>query len=158
MTIASPLKSVREDALDDAVLKACAWRGRCINLFARAEAAVTEGMRQVGLEVRPAMGLRQRIRTFSDSAPDKLRERLAALDDLLATRNALTHGCQEVGIQRDGWLLVLVHDNGAGRVQLAFTEAEAEQFRHDLHRAVQRLEQAPRSKPQTPGPAAGPSA
>ena len=104
------------------------------------------------------MGFRQRLAAFSKSVPDSVRKLLASLDGLLETRNGLTHGRHEVGVQRDGWLLVLVHDNGASRIQLAFTEAEAEQFRTDLHRVVQQLEQAIRSIPQTGDPGDTPSA
>jgi len=157
MTELLPVRSEIDDAFDHALSEANAWRGRCVNLFARGEFAIGTvlAMRSAPGATLPMLvsqKIKQLISVVTDADGVAAAE-LADFASLLDTRTALTHGCAKVWIDRlKDWRVSFKWRSGGSILnpykELSFTSAESSEFQRRLHASVQRLEQA-LSKTQT---------
>jgi hypothetical protein len=137
-----------------------AWRGRCVNLFARGELAISAALLETDPAAKVPRLLGQRLQLLRDA-----KKGLAAITHLenfaalLGERTALTHGSCKPWAGSGGWMLTLEWYSGIQRERRMFTERETEEFHRQLRTAVHRMESALR-KPssQTPGRSGTPSA
>ncbi|MDB5581539.1 MAG: hypothetical protein JWR80_6715 [Bradyrhizobium sp.] len=140
------------DAASDGVN---AWRGRCLDAFARAEAAITECLvslsepEKSGKAVRMPHLVGQRMEALSHAlaaigtpGPDVLHAQtaLAALRDHDGLRTMLCHGVGNITLDRNGrWTVVLrltaLRARRVVRDMLTLTEQEAADRRDDLVKA-----------------------
>ena len=143
----------------DANARAAAWRGRCLDAFARAEAAATECLialaevKDRGAAVRLPHLVGQRFESLAAAlaadgpfaAEGPLA--LAAVEQCRShsgVRTMLCHGVGRITLDRNGkWTLVLrvatLRNRQIARDTLVLTETEAEQLRDDIARASQKL-------------------
>lgn len=139
-----------------------AWRGACLQCFARAEAAVTEtllllsaiGGRGGAVQLRHLTGQRlediaQAIGPGGPFAAEGgvAHEALASFRTYEALRAHLAHDVARVALERNGtWVVVLRHleirSRTAHRRTVAFEEAEAGATLADLKRKTQQLDSA----------------
>lgn len=143
----------------DATARVNEWRGRCIDAFARAEAATTGCLMALAETKERGDGVRlphligQRFEALADmfaaDAPFAAEAggALAAVEVMKARlhlRTMLCHGVGRVTLDRNGrWTLVLnvetLRSRRTARETLALTEAEAEQLGDDIRRASRAL-------------------
>jgi hypothetical protein len=126
----------------DAVERANAWRGRCVNLFARGEAVIGHAL-VASTAGRPLpMLLSQRISRLRKSAAVGANQELA-LDEfsaLASERNAIVHGTGKVFVERSGrWFLVLETLGRTGPSETTFSQSRAEERGLALKQTVDRL-------------------
>ena len=132
-----------------------AWRGRCLDAFARAEAAITECLvflsdpAETGKTVRMPHLVGQRMEALSlalaaigTPGPDVVHAQaaLTALRDHDGLRTMLCHGVGNITLDRNGrWTVVLrltaLRARRVVRDMLTLTEQEAGHRRDDLVRA-----------------------
>jgi hypothetical protein len=143
-----------------AIDEANEWRGRCVNLYGRAETKIAEALIAIEPDKKPPMLFSkkvERLQAIGGSA--KLLGALQRLAALLGDRAALTHGAGKVWIDDKGkWLFTLEWAAGKTMSRRVFTRDEAAAF-HDQVRAVtQLLESALKTSSRSSGPAGTPSA
>lgn len=139
-----------------------AWRGACLQCFARAEAAVTEallflsgvGQRGTAVQLRHLTGQRlediaQAIGPGGPFATEggAAHEALASLRTFEALRANLAHDVARIALERNGtWVVVLRHleirSRTARRSTMAVEQAEAGEILADLKRKTQQLDTA----------------
>ena len=147
MTDCTPIESGLGIALSMATEEANGWRGRCVNLFARAEFAVGGALLERQPAARMPMLVGQKVQRLSDdlNSPE-IRKRLDEFAALLADRTALTHGRGKPWVDKSGsWLLTLEWVSNKGLERRVFTAKEAMAFHQQLRTAVQRVEAALKS-------------
>lgn len=129
-------------ALRDAIDAANGWRGRCVNLFARAERALGEALLSFEPGKKPPMLASQKAdRLQKLHAPDSAASILDEFARLLVDRAPLAHGVGKVWIDdTKSWLLRLDWLSGTDWRQRAFTADEAKAFHAQLRAVVQQLE------------------
>jgi hypothetical protein len=139
-----------------------AWRGACLQAFARAEAAVSEtllflsgvGERGTTVQLRhlvgqrledlaQALGTEGAFKTEGNAAPEAL-ENFRKFEGL---RVHLAHDVARIAVERNGcWVVVFRHLSVRSRIAqrstIAFEQDEAVQTLSDLKRKVQQLETA----------------
>lgn len=142
------------DSWPEAIAKANAWRGRCINSFARAETAVSETL--LILDDGSGVGLQhligQRFEAIEKallsgeygSEHPKLPKVLAAFRQHDSLRPFLCHGVGKVTLDRAGeWQIVLrvltFRMKEASRSVLVIDQREAATIADSLQKAEQRL-------------------
>lgn len=139
-----------------------AWRGACLQCFARAEAVVTEallflsgvGQRGAAVQLRHLTGQRledlaQAIGPVGPFAAEggAAHETLTNFRSHEALRAHLAHDVARIAVERNGsWVVVLRHlsirSRTAHRSTMALEQAEAGQTLADLKRSTQQLENA----------------
>ena len=131
-----------QDAHGDAIERANAWRGRCVNLFARGEAIIGQTLIARAPGQPLPMLLSQRIARLRKAVAGT-GDQEQALDEFSAfanERNAIVHGEGKVFIDRNGgWLLILrsIGRNGANEVTVM--QSAAEERRRALKLTIDRL-------------------
>lgn len=143
----------------DATCRVNEWRGRCLDSFARAEAAVTECLmalaevkeRGAAVPLPHLVGQRFEalVTAFAANGPFRAEGScaLAAVEQCRAhsrVRTMLCNGIGRVTLDRHGaWTLVLrvatLRNRRIAHDTLVLTETEAEQLRVEIARASQRL-------------------
>ena len=151
MTAHSPIRATGDDdAWATATAAANAWRGEAIQLFAKAELAVTETLRALGEQ--PGKGAKVRLRrlvgqrfedlatTLVDLDPGKSARAAGALArfrELEEIRPYLCHGVAKIALDRRGhWIAILklvdIRAGSAGLLTRSFEEREARALMEDL--------------------------
>ena len=142
MTDCAPIKSELNAKLLDATEAANGWRGRCVNLFARAEAVIGAALASREPGKKAPMLVSQKAKRLAGHLTSKVVEQ--SLNDFvsfLGDRTALTHGTGKLWVDERGpWLLTLDWVGGGGPGRRVFASWEAESFHNDLRAVVQRLE------------------
>lgn len=142
MTDCTPISSELRTSLAKATDSANQWRGRCINLFARAEWAIGTTLATKESGKKPPMLVSQKAKRVAAHLTST--ETCQCLDEFvafLADRTALTHGTGKLWVDEGGsWLLTLEWAGGTGPVRRVFASIEAEAFHKELRTVVQRLE------------------
>ena len=158
MTAHSPILAQGDhDAWAAATDAANAWRGEAIQLFAKAELAVSETLRALGEQ--PGKGAKVRLRRLVGQRFEDLATALSDLDserrarasgslarfrDLEEVRPYLCHGVAKVALDRRGfWIAILkLVDLRASRVSVhtrSFEEREARVLIEDLSKRTRDL-------------------
>jgi len=130
-----PLK----DAHHQAIEQVNAWRGRCVNLFARGENIIGKALLAQPDPKSMPMLLSQRNKRLT-AIVDGDTKKTAALEafQLIASRrNAIVHGNGKVYVAPCGhWLLRLEMIDRSGVVTEHFTKAEADAHAKELKKAI----------------------
>ena len=132
--IVPPLSEWHRIAIHDAN----AWRGRCINLFARAERVVTNSLPGASKPKAPLLGqkLDMLAKAMSDRA--EVLASINAFKELTELRNAIVHREGRVfSDAKGGWLLQF--EATPGNDCLRVSDLEAEELRRQIQRAVDKL-------------------
>ncbi|HET9335731.1 MAG TPA: hypothetical protein VFO12_04905 [Sphingomicrobium sp.] len=133
------------NSLDEAHRRATAdgnqWRGRLINLYARAEGRISDALHRVEPDRTLPLLLSQKISRLKKLSTDPLLiEELAKLEGRLGERNSLVHGEGKIWIDPNGeWLLQLSQRRRAGDVQHMLQSDTVKSCHAELHKLVQRL-------------------
>ncbi len=131
-----------EEAHQRAVEEANQWRGRLINLFAKAECAITRALSNSLPDNKIPILLSQKISRLREarSSDERLVDCLKTLETRLDERNSLVHGEGQVWLnRRGGWQLQLCHQVRSGITEFTLCGDEAKSGHDDLHKLVQRL-------------------
>ena len=142
MTDCSPIKFELRAALSAATEEANQWRGRCVNLFACAEAAIGTGLAAKEPDKKLPMLVSQKAQRLSNCLEsDDARQKLGEFAVLLADRTALTHGVGSLWVNDGGkWFLTLDWSTAKGPERRTFSSQEAETFHNRLRTLVRSLE------------------
>ena len=147
MTDCAPIKSELRTALAVATEEANQWRGRCVNLFACAEAAIGAALvnKEPGKKLPMLVSQKaQRLSIHLES--NDARQKLGDFAVLLADRTALTHGAGRLWVtDGDRWLLTLDWTTSKGPERRTFSSEEAKTFHDRLRTLVRSLEPTFRS-------------
>ena len=122
--------------------RANAWRGRCVNQFARGELIVGEALlAQSAIKTLPML-LSQRIARLSSlvkDAPKKV-DALEAFSGLSDLRNAIVHGSGTIFIDGEGnWLITLRAAGRSGLDQASISQDQADERLVEVRQTVDRL-------------------
>ena len=131
-----------EEAHRKAIEEANQWRGRMINLYARAENQIGRALASKA-NGRLPMLFSQKISQLKKLivGDAKLRGIVEQLEVRLGERNSLVHGVGSVWVAPNGrWLLELSHHGRKGVERFAVQGDDAEAQRDDLAKIAQRLE------------------
>ena len=123
--------------------RANAWRGRCLNLFCRAERLISEDLARTSAADKLPLLLSQRLARLAKASEEQSPrlKALIAFDALLDLRNAVAHGEGSIFIDTKGqWLLLLEYRSRTGLIERAIRETHSKALHTEIHKAVQRLE------------------
>lgn len=154
-----PKPTLPDEPFIAAELRVNEWRGRCLGIFAKAEATVTDCLlalaavegrgQQVGLPYLVGQRLEALSSAFAVGAPFEVEGRpaaraLAEYREHDALRPMLCHGVFTLTLDRRGtWTIVLrltaLRSRCASRETMVLTEAEAEAICNDLRRKWHQL-------------------
>ena len=148
MTDCTQIKSELRTALFAATERANQWRGRCVNLFARAEATVGAKLAAKEPGKKLPMLVSQKVQRLGNSLESEAdKEKLGDFALLLADRTALTHGSGKVWLSEGGtWLLTLDWSTAKGPERRTFSNKEADAFHDRLRDLVCNLEKMLRGR------------
>jgi hypothetical protein len=129
------LQAAHRIAVDDA----SAWRGRCINLFARAERVVAVAISTNKKSAKTQLfGKRLGLLADAMAGDPSILAMIESLQSLVETRNTIVHCEGHVFVDLKGhWILEF--EDGSGEAQLRISKSEAEILRRRIQQSVDRL-------------------
>ena len=130
-----------EDSHRRATYDANHWRGRLINIYAKAEARVSDALLALAPDKALPLLFSQKITRLKRLVSDEIIfQELAKLEGRLSERNALVHGEGKVWIDLKGDWLLHLHNPGRAGEQPHALSCDTIKSRHDeLNKLVQRL-------------------
>jgi hypothetical protein len=140
-----------EEPFGQAWIDVCAWRGRCLNVFANAEGEITQALRRTIEDSKLPRLCGQRTKALLDTLTGHTSPALGACLDALKVwqshepqRAWVAHGTFSALLDRHGcWSAIVrfvaVGKTGAVEQSLVFTQTEAAQFEQALRSACNKL-------------------